>query len=212
MITRMSPLWAATLLAATLLASHSAHALDPVSDDELANVTGAEGVQLTLRLRNNIDASGSPINCSGTLNACRMGLEFSGREGIWLMLKDYYGTLEINDIRLEGDVLPSTATAYADEDRFRSTEGDCLVAGCDPSGLQAVRISYPFSKGDGEYNDLNLLVNIGRTALEFDDASTPGYMRDVASGSVLGFRMADSAALNAPSRSKLIGEAYVFGF
>lgn len=212
MVFRMFPLRAAALLVATLLVANTAHALEPVSDDELATVTGTEGVQLTLRLRNNIDESGAPIGCTGNLNACRMGLEFSGREGIWLMLKDYYGHLEINDIRLEGDVLPSTATAYADPDRFLSTEGDCLLTDCDPSGLQAVRISYPFNKGAGEYNDLNLLVNIGRTALEFDDGATPGYMRDAAPGSVLGFRMADSTALNAPSRSKLMGNAYVFGF
>lgn len=195
----------------TLLATQTALALEPVSDDELATVTGAEGVQLTLRLRNNIDESGSPIGCTGLLNACRMGLEFSGREGIWLMLKDYYGTLEINDIRLEGDVL-GAATSYADPDRFLSLTGDCLVDDCDPSGLQAVRVSYPANKDPGEYNDLNLLVNIGRTALEFDDGTTPGYMLDNAGGSVLGFRMADSAALNAPSRSKFMGDAYVFGF
>lgn len=210
-----------TLLAAALIATHTAHALEPVSDDELASVTGAEGIQLTLRLRNNIDASGVPRGCTGNLNGCRMGLEFSGREGIWLMLKNYYGNLEINDIRMEGDVLPPDPTPYANPDRFRSltdsdssdgNDGDCLVSDCDPSDLQAVRISYPFSKGDGEYNDLNLLVNIGRVALEFDDGTTPGYLRDAASGSALGFRMADSEALNAPSRSKFIGEAYVFGF
>tara|TARA_Y100000588_G_scaffold220704_3_gene234601 strand:+ start:1126 stop:1749 length:624 start_codon:yes stop_codon:yes gene_type:complete len=200
------------LLMATLFANHTVHALEPVNDDELATVTGAEGVQLSLRLRNNLDGNGAPRHCTGSLNGCRMGLEFAGREGIWLMLKDYYGALEINDIRLEGDVLPGTATSYADPDRFLSLTGDCLVNDCDPSGLQAVRVSYPASKGPGEYNDLNLLVNIGRTALEFDDGTTPGYMRDVAGGSVLGFRMADSQTLNAPSRSKFMGNAYVFGF
>jgi len=207
------------VLIALLLAIRTAHGLEPVSDDELASVTGAEGVQLSLRLRNNIDSGGSPMGCTGNLNGCRMGLEFSGREGIWLMLKDYYGAIEINDIRLEGDVLPGTATSYADANRFRSLtdgngdgQGDCLVDGCDPSGLQAVRVSYPFSKAPGEYNDLKLLVNIGRTALEFDDGATPGYMRDAAGGSVLGFRMADSEALNSPSRSRFMGNAYVFGF
>lgn len=214
MIFRMLP-----FLTAILLASHTVFALEPVGDDELAAITGAEGMQLSLRLRNNIDASSSPINCTGNLNGCRMGLEFSGREGIWLMLKDYYGALEINDIRLDGDVLPDTATSYADPDRFRALtdgdadgQGDCLLDGCTPSGLQAVRVSYPASKAPGEYNDLNLLMNIGRTALEFDDGATPGYMRDAADGSVLGFRMADSAALNAPSRSKFMGDAHVFGF
>lgn len=191
----------------------SGFAMEAIEDHELASVTGAEGVQLTLRLRNNIDATGNPIDCSGILNNCRMGLEFSGRQGIWLMLKDYYGSLAINDIRLEGDLLPSTNTGYQNPDRFLGTNGGCLID-CDPRGLQAVKISYPFSKALGEYNDFSLLMNIGRTALEYDDplTSTPGYMRDLATGSVLGFRMADSRALNAPSQSRFDGAAYVFGF
>jgi len=195
-----------------LSASAAAFSMEPMEDEQLAMVLGQEGVQLTLRLRNNVAENGSPIGCSGFLNPCRMGIEFSGREGIWLMLKDYYGVLAINDIRLDGDVLPSVNTGYQDSSRFTSTAGGCLIAGCDPRGLQAVRITYPFSKGVGEYNDFTLLMNVGRTALEFDNGATPGYMRDAASGSVLGFRMADSSALNAPSRARFDGAAYVFGF
>ncbi|MDX5327769.1 MAG: hypothetical protein LPK06_03135 [Marinobacter sp.] len=206
------------LLASLLLmtcASGTVTGMEPMEDASLAAVSAQEGVQLTLRLRNNVDSGMSPINCSGQLNPCRMGIEFSGREGIWLMLKDYYGFLEINDIRLESIEMPSTPTSHADPDRFLALDGvTCLVPGCDPGGLPAVRVSYPYSKGIGQYNDLNLFMNIGRVALEFDSADglTPGYMRDVASGSVLGFRMADSASLNAPSRSRFDGTAYVYGF
>lgn len=197
---------------ASLLIMVPAFAMEPMEDDQLASVSGQEGVQLTLRLRNNVAANGTPIGCSGLLNPCRMGLEFSGREGIWLMLKDYYGVLAINDIRLEGDLLPAVNTGFQDASRFLGTSGSCLISGCDPRGKQAVRITYPFSKAIGQYNDFTLLMNIGRTALEFDNGATPGYMRDAASGSVLGFRMADSSALNAPSRARFDGAAYVFGF
>lgn len=196
----------------TLLMVTPALALEPMEDEQLANVSGQEGVQLTLRLRNNVAANGTPIGCSGLLNPCRMGLEFSGREGIWLMLKDYYGVLAINDIRLEGDLLPAVNTGFQDSSRFLGTSGTCLISGCDPRGNQAVRITYPFSKAIGQYNDFTLLMNIGRTALEFDNGATPGYMRDAATGSVLGFRMADSTALNAASRARFDGAAYVFGF
>lgn len=198
------------LLAALLALPVSA--LEPMADEQLAGISGQEGVQLTLRLRNNVDGNGNPIGCSGLLNPCRMGLEFSGREGIWLMLKDYYGVLAINDIRLEGDLLPAVNTGYQDSTRFLGADGSCLIAGCDPRGKQAVRITYPFSKALAQYNDFTLLMNIGRTALEFDNGTTPGYMRDAASGSVLGFRMADSTMLNAPSRARFDGKAYVFGF
>lgn len=205
------------LFSVALLAAGNACAagLQPLNDEALAEVVAQEGVQLTLRLRNNVDTANNPINCTGILNPCRMGIEFSGREGIWLMLKDYYGFLEINDIRLESGMLPSTSTGYQDPDRFLSLAGDCLITDCDPQGLRAVRVSYPFNKGAGEYNDFNIFLNIGRVALEFDNASNPlepGYMRDAASGSVLGFRMSDSTALNAPSRSRFDGTAYVFGF
>lgn len=205
------------LFSVALLACGNACAggLQPLNDDALADVVAQEGVQLTLRLRNNVDTANNPINCTGILNPCRMGIEFSGREGIWLMLKDYYGFLEINDIRLESAELPSTFTGYEDPDRFLSLSGTCLLTGCDPRGLRAVRVSYPFNKGAGQYNDFNIFLNIGRVALEFDNASNPlepGYMRDAASGSVLGFRMSDSTALNAPSRSRFDGTAYVFGF
>lgn len=188
--------------------------MEPLDDQILAKISGAEGVQLTLGLRKNVDSSGNPMGCSGILNPCRMGIEFSGREGIWLMLKDYYGMLGINDIRLEGAQLPTSNTGYQDGSRFIGGDGNCLIADCDPRSLQAVKVTYPFNKGVGDYFDFTLLMNIGRTALEFDDSGsgTPGYMRDVAAGSVLGFRMADSSVLNAPSRSRFDGTAYVFGF
>lgn len=194
-----------------------AWAMDPVTDESLDAIHGTGGVQLTLRLRNNISESGAPeANCFGGLNPCRMGIEFSGRNGIWLMLKDYYGVLEINDILLDGAELPVANTTYLDESRFRNQQGACLIGSCNPAGTKALRVRYPFSKGQGQYEDMMLFVNIGRTALEFDDIATdpvtPGYMRDNASGSVLGFRMSDSAGLNSPSRAKFMGDAYVFGF
>jgi hypothetical protein len=192
------------------------YAMEPLPDDSLSEVHGAEGVQLTLRLRNNVDASGSPIGCTGLLNPCRMGIEFSGREGIWLMLKDYYGVIQLNDIRMEGARLPMTNTGFFEPLRFRNLLGQCLIKDCNPSSLPAIKVSYPLSRDPGLYEDMLLLVNIGRTALEFDTVSVtpvvPGYMRDDATGSVLGFRMADSAALNAPSRARFDGEVYVFGF
>ncbi|MFN3712123.1 MAG: DUF6160 family protein [Alcanivoracaceae bacterium] len=203
---------AALLFLISLMCCVNAAAMEPLDDVELSDVSGAEGVQLTLRLRNNVDSTGSPIGCSGYLNPCRMGIEFAGREGVWLMLKDYYGVLGINDIRLEGDILPVSNTPYFNASRFLGADGGCLVASCNPIGMQAVRISYPFSKLVGQYEDFTLLMNIGRTSLEFDDGLTPGYMRDAASGSVLGFRMADSQGLNAPSRARFDGVAYVFGF
>ena len=200
------------VLVFSMACSAMALALEPMADGDMSRITAQEGMQLTLRLRNNVDESFNPVGCSGLLNPCRMGLEFAGRDGIWLMLKDYYGYISFNSMRLDGTVLPSTATGYGDPDRFLALDGSCLVSGCDPRGLQAVKVHYPNAKGVGEYNDLVLLTNIGRTALEFDNGGTPGYQRDAATGSVLGFRTADSSGLNAPARARFDGNAYVFGF
>lgn len=200
-----------------------ARALSPMDDSDLADVSGSGGVQLSLTLRNNLDKTGNPINCSGLLSDCRMGFEFSGRSGIWLMLKDYYGVLSVSDIKMEGGSLPGTNTGYQDSTRFYSLTGDCLAitsgSQCDPRGAHALIVSYPNNKAAGDYRDITLLMNIGRTALEFDDsvsglvhANPDGYMHDDATGSVLGYRMADSSALNAPARARFDGVSYVFGF
>lgn len=187
--------------------------MQPLDDESMADISGRSGIQLTLRLRNNVSEVGTPIGCSGTPNPCRLGLEFADRGGIWLMLKDYYGSFSINDIRLEGTTLPAIYSGYQDGSRFLANDqSTCLIAGCDPRGQQALNIFYPGNKAPGVYNDLTFFVNVGRVALEFDDGATSGYLRDAATGSVLGFRAADSSALNAPNRARIEGNAYVYGF
>lgn len=200
------------LLVSVVLLVSPAFALEPLSDVDLSEFDAQQGVQLTMNLRNNLDSNNNPIGCTGNLNPCRMGLEFSGRDGIWLMLKEYYGYMSFNQMRLESSQLPAANTGYQDADRFRALDGTCLLTGCDPRGLLVVKVSYPNNKAVGEYNDFNLFMNIGRAALEFDSGLTPGFDRDVATGSVLGFRMSDSSALNAQAKSRFDGNAYVFGF
>ncbi|MGB1221600.1 MAG: hypothetical protein ACPG43_08670 [Alcanivoracaceae bacterium] len=205
------------VLALLVLVGH-AQAFDPaaaLTDQELSAVTGREGVVLDIALRNNVAEDGSVIGCTGTLNDCRIGLEFADRDGIWLMLKEFYGTFRIRDIRVDIATLPTTQTAYANEERFKSTSGSCLLgslATCVPTGQRAVKYTYPGADGVGVYDDLFTFINIGRAALEYDSGGTPGYMRDAATGSVFGFRMSDSRGVNAPAQGRFIGEAYVFGF
>lgn len=208
---------AMTLLLLLPLTGLKAESLRPLDDGEMASIAGqaGQGVQLTLMLRNNVDDAGNPMGCtSGGLNPCRMGFEFSARDGIWLMLKDYYGELQINDLRIDNATLPGSNTSHFDASRFLSVQGNCLISSCNPAGLLSLRTWYPFNKTVGVYNDLNLFTNIGRVALEYDDTvnNIPGYMQDAASGSVLGFRATDSQALNAPANMRFEGEAYVFGF
>lgn len=208
---------AATLSICVLLLSGQllAAGLQPLEDTELGAISGGDAIQLTVRLRNNVDATNTPIGCiPGTLNPCRLGLEFTDREGKWLMLKEFYGTIAIEDARMQGGFLSDNNSSYRDTDRFLAAdEATCLLSGCNPNGQAAIMLTYPNAKSAGEYNDMTTFLNIGRMALEFDvDASTPGYMVDNNSGSALAIRMSDSGSVNGAAQMRFDGSAMIYGF
>ncbi len=185
----------------------------PLNDNELQSVTGGDAIQLTLRLRNNVGEDNAPdIACGGTPDPCRMGLEFVAREGNWLVLKEFYGSLAIEDVRLEGAYLSNSGSSYRDLSRFEDADGNCLLSPCNPDGLPAIQMDYPFAKGPGEYRDMHTFLNIGRMAVEVDDGATPGFMLDNNPGSALAFRMSDSASANGDMQMRFDGRAFLYGF
>lgn len=198
--------------------------LSMLDDTALSDVRGSHGVLLDVGLRNNVDASGAPIGCAAVVNSpnpCRLGLEFAARNGVWLMLKEYYGTLEIRNMRLGVGFLPNADTAWKDENRFKDASGTCLilVPGCTARSTATVsypviHVTYPASDDSDPtvYDDLHSFLNIGRTWLEYDSGTTPGYQRDTSTNSVFGVRMSDSRALNHAADIRLRGTGYVFGF
>jgi len=192
-----------------------ASTLVPLDDAELESVTARDGIMFDIRSRNNVDASNNPIGCAGLLNPCRMGMEFTDRPGKWLMIKDFYGTLNLNSLRLDAAFMPSVNTVYYDPSRFLASDGvTCLVPGCNPNGAPGIQLSYPSlpSKAAGVYDDMVTFLNIGRLAIEFDSGPTPGYMQDNNTGSVFAFRASDSSATNADMRIRFDGRAVVYGF
>lgn len=202
-----------------LLASSPAFAgdLEPLSDWEMALADAQQGVLIELNLRNNVNASNTPIGCTvavGTPNPCRLGIEF-GAGDTWLMLKEFYGTLQIREIRMDAAFLPATNTAYYNPARFRDAAGNDLIAGANPASDPAIQLTYPGADAQNTYDDMRSFLNIGRTWLEFDTTVAPitrGYMRDTSTNSVLGMRMADSSALNAAAKMRFLGTGYVYGF
>lgn len=206
LITRLS------LTAFFIAACAPALAMEALEDEALSAVHGQQGVIFDIALQNNVDDSGNPIGCSGALNPCRFGLELADQEGAWLMFKEFYGSLRLTGLQVEVDFLPETGTGFAEPDRFRDTNGNCLIEDCDPRGEMSLKLNFPENKQAGVYEDLRILVNIGRTALEFDNGATPGFDRDAASGSFLGYRLSDSIAPNAEARARFNGDAHVFGF
>lgn len=192
--------------------------MSPLSESEMQDVSGQQGVLFDITLRNNVNASNAPIGCTvaiGVPNPCRVGLEFAARAGVTLMLKEFYGTLEINDLRLDAGFMPSGNTLYYNPARFRDANGTDLIPGANPASDAAILFTYPGIDAAGTYNDLLSFMNIGRTWLEFDSTVapvTPGYNRDTSLDSVLGVRLADSSGLNAAARMRFLGTGYVYGF
>lgn len=221
------------ILSALLLTPAHAGAADltPLSEAELADVSGQQGVLINLFLRNNVNASNAPMGCSApasvpaTPNPCRLGLEFAGAAstGKWLMLKEFYGTFQVKDLRMDATFLPASNTTYWNVDRFDSQGAD-LVAGCgatpllpacNPKGLAAIKFSYPGVDAPGTYDDFLSYLNIGRVWLEADAAGppvVPGYQRDTSLNSFIGVRMSDSRMVNEPAHTRFVGDGYVYGF
>lgn len=188
-----------------------------LSEEEMADVSGWQGVLLEINLRNNVSASNTPIGCTavvGTPNPCRLGIEFTANSDTWLMLKEFYGTFELRELRMDAALLPATNTGYYDPARFRDGSGNDLIPGANPASDPAIMLGYPGADAQGTYSDFLSFMNIGRTWLEFGTTSpvTPGYNRDTSLNSVLGVRMSDSSALNASSRMRFLGTGYVYGF
>lgn len=213
------------LLVPLLLAACLARAetgLTTLDDHELSGINGQQGVLINLNFRNNVDGSNTPIGCTpvvGSPNPCRLGLEFAARAGKWVMLKEYYGTLQIRNLRMDAGLLPATPTAYANTTRFQDGSGNCLLVGapgCSPVNLPAVLMSYPDADAPAVYDDLLSFLNIGRVWIESDTAVEPagtrGFDRDTTLNSMMGVRMSDSSALNAAARMRFRGTAYVYGF
>jgi len=216
----------------------AAETLRPMQDEELEAVTGKNAIQLSLKMHNNVEVQDdnhvalSHCNTApGTYNPCRLGMEFVDKERNWLVMKEFYGYLNLVDIRLEGVKLPSSSTAhssYYDPDRFKREDGTCMIAGCDPRGLAAIEMTYTSAKGTGEYGDMLTFLNVGRMTVEvndpgatYSDASNPhtpddiadfGFMQEQNQGVANAFRISDSAGPNANMQVRFDGRALIYGF
>ncbi len=196
----------------------------PMNDAELADAAGRQGILLDIAVRNNVDAANNPIGCTpsvGTPNPCRLGLQFVGRETVWLMFKEFYGTLNLKDIQMDVAFLPTTNSGFRNTARFQDSAGVCLiplVGGiCTPEGYFALGFRYPqaAARTPGTYADLTSFLNVGRIALEFNVVGPPvveGYMRDTSLNSVVSLRMSDSGSVNGAAQMRVDGNAYLYGF
>lgn len=206
-----------------------ATAMQALDDASLEEVTGQDGIAVALELRVNADAAGNPLaslsNCAGVGNPCRLALSFANRAGEWLVIKDWYGVINIDPIYLDAGVRSDAASnpAYFDASKFADGSGNCLVTGnpgacsvADVTSGPALVLSYPgttlgYNPGtvtSSGYDSMTMSFNLGRLAVEFDGVN-PGYLND-ANGSFLGATVGDLSG--GPAGAAFGGKAYVFGF
>lgn len=227
----------------------------PIDDGQLQAITGQSGVSLGLELDINVQDSnedglvdlngqdfqtiascGTGDFSSGTPGSCRLALSFANRNNEWLVLKDFYGSLRVDNLYLDGGYLSDAANATSsyDPNKFMASDGStCLV---DPSGndcgsngappayfddLAAIVISMPgiydgvqftpasYNSSTGQstgYDSLEMGLTVGGMSVEYGSS---GYLQNNL-GSFIGIKIGDN---NSPyAGADIQGRAYVFGF
>jgi hypothetical protein len=224
--------WAA--LAA--LVAGPATAMEALNDEELAGVRAQEGVSIGLELRINTDSNGDPLN--GTLtdcgdvavanftnSDCRFGLTLAGnnRQDEWLLFRGVFGSLVINDIKLDAGTLSDANpdSTLHDADRYKDAGGNCLLPGgsCTNAALTdgdpALVFQYPSTNPSYDtgnqtssgYDSLELGYTIEETRIVF---KSDGFTDTTETGSFLGVQISDNNQRRAGVA--ISGQAYVYGF
>lgn len=223
-------LMASLILVACLGLPPVVHAWQPMSDSDLEEATGQQGVAIGLEYGVNTDPSGAPLSSlggctvTGTGDKCRFAWQLAARTDTWTVFKDSYMSLRIPAINL--DVQSSMGAVgsnptYFDIARFQDASGACLLAGgvCDAAhvdSLPALKLHYPDSSGasynpatgqSSGYSSLGLGLVVGRMALEF---GATGYLNDNHPNSFLGAKIADNNGNFA--NWAIGGNALLYGF
>ncbi|MZR63073.1 hypothetical protein [Alcanivorax sp. DP30] len=194
--------------------------LTELDDDALSGVMAREGIALNLEVLINAtqDNAGNIIpdicpstGISGTPD-CRFALQFNSVDNAWLVVKDYYGLMSLNEVRVDGVRMDSTASGKCD--------ADCLsrFSGFDPNGKPAIQLSYDHSDlgaSESFYGDAELFLHAGKVAAEFNDSGTgtPGYLRDMTPGSAIGLLMADGPnGIDGAAKIRFDGNVKMYGY
>lgn len=216
------------------LISQGALALEEVTDAELGQIAGQEGVSIGLEVRINTDATGQPLpdatltECGSTgttftNSECRFALSFQGRTDEWLLFRGIYGFIDINEIRLDAGIISDAGTpaAYFDATRFEDPSGTCLLAGgtCTNAALgarPALVFEYPatatsYNPGTGvSAGYTSLLFGLGIKETIVIPNTDPAGFNSTAAGSFLGVNIADNNG--GPAGIAIRGRGYFYGF
>ncbi|MGH8493589.1 MAG: DUF6160 family protein [Moraxellaceae bacterium] len=207
--------------------------LKPMDDADLSGISGQSGVALDLVLQTNADESGNPLSsqnyCTGTVaagNGCRMAFQFHNRGsggGEWVVWKDFFGVLKMNNIWLDAAETSLTASPYPDvgtNNRFMSSGGSptCLpdsskTAATCASAVRGIPM-LSMQTNLGAAGGLQLFLNLGRVAVEYGATGYNADLRGPALGVLIGdVRGTDLATPSAyAAQVKIGGKIGLYGF
>lgn len=198
--------------------------LQELSDNNLADVAGRDGVALDLEFRLNADAAGDPLGCdvASVSDPCRLAVQFANRTGEWLVVKGLYGSLKVNGLQLDAFLSPldpdNAVYSQFDATRFRAgASSSCILSGnasndCAKSDLTNMpMLQLGFRDVDGAHKEADVMLGytMGGIAVEYDAAPVVGYDRNT-NGSFISLRAKDM--VGGPAIFDIDGVLHMFGF
>ena len=208
--------------------------LRAMDDADLAEIIGREGIAADLELRVNADTDGNPLQSlnycqdpgGGGADLCRMSFLFHNREsggGEWVTWKNFFGVLKVNNLWIDADQSPGTASPYPDDsltNRFMSGSATptCLLDGaktaatCYEATQNLPMLALRFNEGNAA--GIELFLNLGGVAIEY---GAQGYLQNdrgpalgVMIGDVRGTDLANPVAR--PAEIRIGGKMGLYGF
>lgn len=152
----------------------SAQPLQPLSEEEMGNVTGQEGILISLEFYYNSEKTNDPATTGQRLSGfcstpnggtslgnqnCRLGIQIANRLDNWLVIKNGYSSISVNRLSFDaaflGDAASAANTGYFNLEKFRDASGNCLLEtnSCTTTTIAespALRTHYP--ETSGSYN------------------------------------------------------------
>lgn len=188
--------------------------MQSLSDADMGDVLGQDGLAINLEFRINAKADGDPVESSECPTvagltggaSCRLAINLADRDGIWIVMKSYRGIIKLTNIRLDASVFGGSTihrdiTTYMggydpnNKPAIRLTSGNwanTLGANCE---LAPASVSCNTYLNTASYTDATVALSIERLTAEFDAGGQPGYLLDAVPGAPLALRLAHGIGL-----------------
>ena len=164
----------AALLMTLLSPVSQAQTLQPLSEDELSDVTGQEGILISLEFYYNSEKTSNSATTGRRLGGfcstpdgnaslgnqnCRLAIQIANHEDHWVVAKNGHSSISVNRLSFDaaflGDAGSAANTGYFNEQKFRDPSGNCLleINSCTTAtiaDMPALRTHYP--ETSGSYN------------------------------------------------------------